>query len=138
MITRFLMADFHLKSLANCLSPGQVRKALANLPSTIDDVYARTMERIKAQQIARRELAVKALMWVTCACRVLSLQDLLHALATDSAEGFQEIEDFLVEPTLLTTTCAGLLVVDEKSNNIAFVREWFFIPFVFHKAYMIL
>jgi ankyrin repeat protein len=66
-------------------------------------------------------MAKKILAWILCARRPLSTLELLHALAIES--GDTEIdEDNILETEQLLTICAGLVTIDEQSDNIRFIH----------------
>ncbi|KAL0781830.1 hypothetical protein CaCOL14_003165 [Colletotrichum acutatum] len=80
------------------------------------------MERIKTNSVSRRILAIHALSWVVCAKRVLTVDELLHAVAIRSAppSSFTDNEpgkyllptssNMCTEEVLLSA-CIGLIVV---------------------------
>jgi hypothetical protein len=80
------------------------------------------MERIEQQTKSRKMLARRVLSWVTYSRRHLSLKELQHALAV--APGMKEVdEEDIYNQDLLTSVCVGLVVLDEQSSIIRFVRE---------------
>jgi hypothetical protein len=101
-----------------------VKSAIRNLPqgsSAYDVAYHDAMERIFAQGTGPSEMAGKALAWILCAHRPLRTIELLHALAVEP--GDTEIdEDNILETEQLLTICAGLVTIDEQSNNVRFVH----------------
>ena len=98
------------------LRPRDIRAALESLSDSIDVAYEQVMARIEEQTENRKMLARRVLSWVTYSRRQLSLKELQHALAV--APGMKEIDQ-----DLLTSVCVGLVVLDEKSSIIRFVRE---------------
>ncbi|KAF4957091.1 hypothetical protein FSARC_11400 [Fusarium sarcochroum] len=123
----FLLARLHLDSLVGKRSPKAVRTILENLSSNsnaskaYDTAYNDAMERIQDQIADRASLGKEALMWISCAKRLLSPLELQHALAIESEsqefdeENLSEIEDIL-------SACAGLVTVDENGNTIRLVH----------------
>lgn len=100
-----------------------VRDALAKLPAGVNTTYDEAMERIGRQDGDDRMLAERILAWVTCAYRPLSLRELQHALAVSPRMTHVE-PDALVDETILTSVCAGLVVIDENTNIVRFVRKY--------------
>lgn len=122
IISRFLLAQLHMDSLVSKTNRREVRRALANLPKEVDKTYDEAMKRIEAQIDDDRELAMRVLSWITYAYRLLSAVELQFALAvTPGMTGmdFDAIED----ADLLTSVCAGLVVIDEQSTIVHLVRE---------------
>jgi hypothetical protein len=60
----------------------EVRKALASLAKDVDEFYSDSFERLEQMEAADRDIALKALAYVFCARKQLSLNELCHALAT--------------------------------------------------------
>jgi len=104
------------------LCPRDIRAALESLSDSIDVAYEQVMARIEEQTENRKMLARRVLSWVTYSRQQLSLKELQHALAV--APEMKEIdEDDIYDQDLLTSVCVGLVVLDEKSSIIRFVRE---------------
>ena len=122
--TRFLLARLLMDSFRDKLTVRDVKFALRNLPQGFDayDVtYHAAMERIFAQGKRSREMAKKILAWILCARRPLSTLELLHALAVEP--GDTEIdEDNILKTEQLHTICAGLVTIDEQSDNVRFIH----------------
>jgi len=86
---RFLLAQFHLKSLIGKSTPKTIRAALKKLPTgseAYDHAYKGAMERIEEQVAEQEELAKQILSWITCAKRQLTMSELQHALAVEVSE----------------------------------------------------
>ena len=122
--TRFLLAQLLMDSFRDKLTVRDVKCALRNLPKgsdAYDVAYHAAMERILAQGKGSSEMAKKILAWILCACRPLSTLELLHALAVEP--GDTEIdEDNILETEQLLTICAGLVTIDEQSDNVRFIH----------------
>jgi hypothetical protein len=111
-----------MDSLSCLLCPREIRAALASLSDSIDVAYEQVMARIEEQPESRKILARRVLSWVTYSRRQLSLKELQHALAV--SPGMKEVdEDDIYDQDLLTSVCVGLVVLDEESSIIRFVRE---------------
>lgn len=104
------------------LNTADVRKALEILPKGIDDTYHEAMERIERQDAERRELAKRVLLWITFAFQPLSVKALQHALAVELDTASLDPEA-IIDDDILTSVCAGLVVVDGEQNTICLVRE---------------
>jgi hypothetical protein len=119
---RFLLARLHMDSLAITTNRQHARRVLENLPSEVNATYDQTMKRIEGQVESDRELAEQILSWVTYARRPLSLPELQHALAV--SPGMTEMNlDAIVDEMILTSVCAGLVLVDGESKVLRLVRK---------------
>ena len=119
---RFLLAKLHMDSLAGHSNRGAVRNALETLPAEVDATYDVAMERIGRQGEYDKKLAERVLSWITFAYRPLSLKELQTALAISASTTIINSDDFEDE-LILTSVCAGLVVIDETSNIIRLVRK---------------
>jgi ankyrin repeat domain-containing protein 50 len=99
-----------------------VRKALDNLPQEVDHTYDEAMDRIKRQNKDDQELARRILSWLSYACRSLQVDELQHALAV-MPEMTSMDPDSVIDEEILTSLCAGLVVVDEERSIIRLVRK---------------
>jgi hypothetical protein len=111
-----------MDSLVEKLNARQVRAALENLPEGMDGTYDEAMGRIERQDDSRRQLAKRVLSWITYAVRPLSVKELQHALAVIPDTTYLDPDD-ITDDEILTSICAGLVVIDEKRNVIGLVRK---------------
>jgi ankyrin repeat protein len=120
-LVRFLLAQLHLDSLAKKLTRREVRTALGSLPKELDEVYDQAMQRIKNQDENQAALAHKVLYWISCSLRPLTLAEMQHALAVEP--GDEDLDkDGIHDKELMISVCAGLVTVDEESNQIRLVH----------------
>lgn len=98
-------------------------EALNNLPSRLDDTYARLIYQIEGQDTHTKELALNTFLWVFHSRRPLSLKILKHALAVDhthrnpadlNMEGIESIKN----------ACGNL--VHEENNTIRPIHRSFY------------
>ncbi|GAM38758.1 hypothetical protein TCE0_033f09754 [Talaromyces pinophilus] len=120
----FLLAKLHLDSLEDKINLTQVEHALEKLPSgsdAYDQAYEEAMERVQGQKRGFRDLAIQALLWITCTKRPLAKLELQHALAT--TENASSIDrGNITEVELIVSVCAGLITVDEESGIIRLIH----------------
>lgn len=83
ILSRFLLAYFHLHSLIGARSTEHVRSLLRNLATEYGQLYDATMNRVTAQVKHQSDLGIQALQWILCAERPLTALELQHALAID-------------------------------------------------------
>lgn len=121
MSHRFLLAQLHMDALANQLTPGDVKLALQNLPEGMDETYKRTMERIGSQGKEADEMAKRVLYWLVRAKRVLSTEELQHALAVKT--GTRKLDtDFIPSVDVLSSICAGLITMEKDRMGTTSVK----------------
>lgn len=88
---------------------------------TLTDTYNAAMQRVENQESDHRRIAFEALAWVSYAFRSLSLKELQHALAVEP--GDTELDQELVmDGQIITSLCAGLVVVDQRTNIVNLVH----------------
>ena len=93
------------------------------MPAEVDAIYDETMIRINGQVKGDMHLAKKVLSWITYAHRPLSLEELRHALAVSPGMTKMDTDD-LVDESILTSVCAGLVVVEKQSTTVRLVRAY--------------
>lgn len=120
---RFLLAHLHMELLVQEFTPDGIQQRLANLPLSSDTMYEAELKRIKAQDPQRRKLAVDVFSWLLFALRPLTLHELGHALAVRREDSdLTTIEDCIVGMETLTSVCAGIVSIDQKSSTIRLVH----------------
>ena len=122
MIERFLLAKLHLESLSQNHSKFELKEALGQLPEELDGTYEEAISRIGNQSKKSVALATSVFSWVTCALAPLQVAQLQYALAIQLGNN-QIDEDCLVDEDILLSVCAGLVVIDDKSEIVRFVHE---------------
>lgn len=109
----FLLARFHMDSLADCLTIREVLHALEHLPKEINNTYDQAMTRIEKLSVNRQRAVKKLLLWVSFAERPLKIAELEHAIAI--ARGMTEIgKDYILSAKVLTSMSAGMVIIDES------------------------
>jgi len=108
-----------LEYLAGCL-PGRIRRALDELPSTLDATYERVLREIKD---TNWEFARRLLLCVTVVSRPLWVEELAEPLAFDFEEGDIPTfhEDWQLEDPVeaVLSTCSTLLsLVDAEDSQV--------------------
>ncbi|KAL8855889.1 MAG: hypothetical protein Q9178_007454 [Gyalolechia marmorata] len=111
----FLAAKLHMESLSTKMTVTRLKKAIDNLPTTLDQLYDDAFHRIDVSNEDSRVFAHKALRWVAYTYRPLTVHELKEALAIEPGdEDFNpdaqpEIDDVL-------EACVGLLIVNNESE----------------------
>ncbi|KAL9118356.1 MAG: hypothetical protein Q9187_005101 [Circinaria calcarea] len=120
----FLLAQLHLDSLADKITPKAIKLALQKLPKgseALKIAYGEALERIDGQKPGFKTLAKQVLSWITYAERQLTISELQHALAVEIGENELD-EANLPESDDMISACAGLVTVDQESNVIRLVH----------------
>ncbi|KIN08971.1 hypothetical protein OIDMADRAFT_70903, partial [Oidiodendron maius Zn] len=83
--------------------------------------YDEAMQRIESQNDDDKQLAKQVLYWISYALRPLTVEELQYALAVEPGESKLD-EDNIPDEELLTSLCAGLVIVDKESSIIRLVH----------------
>lgn len=110
-----------MNALSDTVSKWQIRTKLDSFPVTLDDMYSDTITRIEAQNNAYSELARRVLIWVSCAVRPLTVQELQTAVAIEPGLAEMDPERLSDEHTL-TSVCGGLLTVEPKTGFVRLIH----------------
>lgn len=117
---RFLLAQLHLDSLVDKMTPKAIRLALYQLPKgskALDTAYKEALERVETQTEGFRELAKRVLSWITHTQRQLTVLELQHALAVENDESDLD-ENNMPDPEEMVSVCAGLVTFDQETGVI--------------------
>lgn len=112
----------HISSLLGLDNPKAVDLALVALPTEIFATYDGTMKRIEDQPEHKRTRAKQVLMWISCAMRPLTVEELRHALGVELHTRQLDRKALPVE-SLLTPVCGGLVTIDKESQVIRLIHE---------------
>ncbi|KAI4124244.1 MAG: hypothetical protein LQ338_004901 [Usnochroma carphineum] len=117
----FLAATLHMDSLATKMSVETLKRAIENLPSTLNQLYDDAFRRIDDQDKEERGFANKALRWVAYAYRPLTVRELEEALAIEP-RGQDFNPDAAPNIAFVLEACAGLLIVDKETEQVRLVH----------------
>ncbi|KAJ7306129.1 ankyrin repeat-containing domain protein [Mycena albidolilacea] len=115
-ILKFLLAKLHIDSLMTKQNAAAVKDALLRLPFDLDGTYNDIVDRINRQSDDDRDLAWRTLSWVLNAKKPLRPSQLREALAV-CPSATQLDPDRLTDLDIILSVCAGLVAVDEVSNQ---------------------
>ncbi|KAI9838025.1 MAG: hypothetical protein M1819_006179 [Sarea resinae] len=87
----FRWVDCQLAALRACKSPDDIYKTLHSLPETLDDTYARILQRIHGED---RKNAVKILEWLAFSARPLSLIEAAEIITFEYSEDDRPVVNF--------------------------------------------
>ena len=110
MIRRFRWAACQLDTLAGCVTRGKVRRALEELPKTLDETYARILCAIDKGEHA--EEALKILTWLTHAERPLTATEVLQVtgIVMEDAHRF-DVDEVLEDSNDIVRICSSLVSI---------------------------
>ncbi|KAL6232559.1 hypothetical protein BDW75DRAFT_232694 [Aspergillus navahoensis] len=113
----FLLAHLQLDYLLRYATARQIRGAMNTLPTDLEGFYSDALLRIKNQGEQDSQTARKALSFIFCAKRPLTVHELCHALAVEDKD-----HDFdntgIIPHEVLINISAGLIRLDEQSRII--------------------
>ena len=113
---RFLWVHFQVANIRNESTPRAVRNTLDSLAVDMDAVYVKILAKLREDTKQNRLLATRALAWVLCASRPLSVGELTEALALDRKTRRIDPESRCDEERILDV-CLNLLVVEKQGGN---------------------
>ncbi|EEP77938.1 predicted protein [Uncinocarpus reesii 1704] len=118
----FLLAYFQIRGLGKQNSLRGVRRAISAMPTGIYDTYKAAISRIEKEGEENCEAVKRALSYIYCAKRPLTVDELVQALAVE-LEDTDLDEDAAPETDFLLSASAGLIRIDEKRNVISLVHH---------------
>jgi ankyrin repeat protein len=110
MFHRFRWAACQLDTLAGCVTRGKVRRALKELPKTLDETYARILCAIDEGE--HGEEALKILTWLICAERPLTATEVLQVtgIVTEDPPRFDG-DEVLEDSSDILRICSSLVSI---------------------------
>ncbi|KAF9775766.1 hypothetical protein IL306_006108 [Fusarium sp. DS 682] len=113
----FRWASCQLAELCKCLHATAVRQALALIPATLDETYARILKGISTQH---REEAINALVWLVCSKRPLSLKELAEAIIINLGDGGSiDMSKRLFDDSFILVVLSGLVTTSNGDIRLA-------------------
>jgi len=120
---RFRLASLYIEAILQEPTTYRRRKCLGETAGglRLGDAYDETIKRIKDQGGNKARLGMAALMWVSHAQRLLTAQELCHALGVDpDSKTFNR--DDVPSVTTLLVCCQGLIVVDQETSAVRLIH----------------
>jgi hypothetical protein len=106
---RFRWAACQLDDLKDCLDYRSLHKALASLPTTLDETYKRILKGIPDKQ---KPYATKLLQFLTYSERPLKIEEAIDAIAVDTEENpYFDPKYRMPDPQEIACYCSSLVVV---------------------------
>lgn len=120
-ICRFLVARLSMDHFEGATSLKDLRTALHDLPSELDEFYHNAWSRINEQKSGHRQLAHQIVRWISSAFSQMTMEQLRHALAVQEDDTKLDGESLPMVDVMLPT-CQGLVKADHDSQLIRFVH----------------
>ena len=111
-----------MQFIVEAMTRAEVRNLLRNLSADLGDAIKDTIRRIDSEPQNRQKAAKRCLMWVSHACRPLTINELRYALATQLGEKEFD-EDNVLQARFIVECCLGLIVIDEGSSVVRLVHH---------------
>jgi hypothetical protein len=105
----------HIGIVLSAKTKTKRRRALAELPETLEKTFGAMIERLKKYS-EDFELSFDVLTWIHLAQRPLMVVELQHALATEIISTTFDAENILSHAMILES-CMGLVVIDHPYGH---------------------
>jgi ankyrin repeat protein len=115
------MPALHLRTVLEARTKSKRRLALSNLAPNLDDAFGSTIERVKGQARDSVDQALRVLTLIHLAERPLTVDELLHALATEMNHRELDCDNFPSRNSFLDC-CLGLVIVDNETLTLRLVH----------------
>ena len=97
-----------MDTLRGCLKPSSLRKALKELPRSLDETYDRILQRIPTEHRTEAQIVFNLLAFST---RPISLREAAEAVAIDLERGTFDPQDRLRDPSSILEICSSLVTL---------------------------
>ncbi|KAH8586045.1 hypothetical protein B0O99DRAFT_586459 [Bisporella sp. PMI_857] len=111
----FQWVNLQIKQILKCISEQAIRNRLGKLPRDLKEAYDEIYNEVKEKDEHDKALADRAFMWVMCACKPLSSDELISAIRPNLEKDAFNLSDKVTESQLLHL-CNNLLVLDSQRN----------------------
>ena len=104
-----------LDALGRCLNRAMLRKALVDLPPTLDATYERILCSIQNDY---SEYAIRILRWLAFSSRPLLVEEISEVVAIDiERDPVFDSQEVLEDPLDVLTICSSLVTLDTTENS---------------------
>nr|XP_036581485.1 pfs domain-containing protein [Colletotrichum truncatum]KAF6789836.1 pfs domain-containing protein [Colletotrichum truncatum] len=111
----FRWVSCQLDELERCLDPISLRNTLKSLPKTLDDTYARILDRIPPEM---KQNAIRILQFLTFSERPLRIEEACDAIAVvGNAKPRFDVKNRMPIPEEIAIYCSSLVVIVTKSGQ---------------------
>ncbi|KAE9572982.1 Vegetative incompatibility protein HET-E-1 [Colletotrichum fructicola] len=112
----FRWAKVCMDRLSVLRTPRDVKRALQDMPSTLNETYAAILNRIPQQD---KEIAREALTWLSFSLRPLGLEELAEAVVVEENDTDIDNDCRLNDPSIIPQICQDLVHVSKKTVTLA-------------------
>lgn len=123
----FLFVTLCLESLRTKFNGKELKRAVRELPDSLEGCCKEAIQRIDAQPTENRKRGYKVLNLISRARWPLSLKELQHALAvTDDHEAYEEaaeIFDAIDEPKIISESTSALVMLENHGTEVQLVHR---------------
>ncbi|MDI1492328.1 MAG: hypothetical protein OHK93_003541 [Ramalina farinacea] len=103
----FLWVRLVMDELRRVHTAAEVQRVLREVPMDMDDLYIRILDKMESLQYGK-EVAQAILVWVACAARPLTVEEMQEAVELDIEDDVDSIE------RAIASTCGQLVYIDPK------------------------
>lgn len=111
----------HIQGVTEALTKADIRKHLNSLTADLGQAFKGSLHRINKQSVRRKQVALRALTWVSTTYRSILAEELCHALATEIGDRALD-EDAILTPKLIVDSCLGLIYIEESTSQVYLVH----------------
>jgi Ankyrin repeats (3 copies) len=104
--------------ILNQVTKSGVRKALRQVSTKLEQLFGDTLIRIRGQPPELQDIALSALMWLSCSRRPLFISELQHAIATRFGEPQIDPEEDCPPLEVIVESCFGLVTIEHDESTI--------------------
>ncbi|KAF5520555.1 Vegetative incompatibility protein HET-E-1 [Colletotrichum aenigma] len=112
----FRWAKVCMDRLSVLRTPRDVKRALQDMPSTLNETYAAILNRIPEQD---KEIAREALTWLSFSLRPLGLEELAEAVVVEENDTDIDNDCRLNDSSIIPQICQDLVHVSKKTVTLA-------------------
>ncbi|KAL6244479.1 hypothetical protein RBB50_008721 [Rhinocladiella similis] len=118
----FLLPALQIRTILDQVTKADVRRSLTHLSTNLTEAFHSTIRRITNLPVTKKDLAFKALMWISHARRPLRAIELQQAMAMRLDDDDLDLENMSSVRTIIDC-CCGLVEVDSESSIIRLVHH---------------
>jgi len=112
---RFRWIACQIDALEICLNYSELQRALASLPKTLDETYARILNAIPSEH---EQKAIRILQFLVFSERPLRIEEAIDAIAVNSRSNPRfDPKNRMPEPKEILRYCSSLVTVERRSHS---------------------
>lgn len=122
----FLWVSLQLQEMCDTPQSDEgIRKSLKELPIGLVKTYSRIIEKMEKNRPKFLPTAEKALQWVICARRPLSMNELKEGIAFGPADQYWQADKIITDPSGLSIlkACGHLITLDDEDDTVRLIHR---------------